>query len=72
MKKELRQRMDAAVGRVTEGDCNYLADILEIVAAEAGRWTNRWDDAVRIPDMIHDHARMFREMAPTVELEHVS
>jgi len=65
--QELERRMNAATGTPTAGDCNYLADVLSIVSTFADGWTNRADDAIRIPDMIAEQARYFRQLAKTKE-----
>jgi len=59
----LAQRMKAAVGQPMPGDNNYLADVIEILADEMRTWTNRADDAQRIPERLRDCSRFFRLQA---------
>lgn len=59
----IRQLIDqriVATGDTRPGQWNLVADILQMIAREAQGWTNRADDAIRIPDMIYelsDHCR---------------
>jgi len=59
--KSLEDRVKGHGG--TGGDFNFAADILDMSAHEADRWTNRADDATRIPDMLGDAARYLRGCA---------
>lgn len=65
MSKLYRQLADRvrANGDTSPGQLNLIADILSTVSHEAGHWTNRADDATRIPDMIYDASREFRAVA---------
>lgn len=56
------QRMEAA-GLVSPGDFTTVADVIAIAAAEADHWTGRWDDAIRIPDMLGDIAGALHKRA---------
>jgi hypothetical protein len=58
----LRKRIEAS-GDISPGAFNLAADLLALTANEAGRWTNRCDDAMRIPDMIYDGVDYLRAKA---------
>jgi len=62
MVQEIIRRLEH-YGYTSPGGFNLAADILELAAHESDNRTNRADDAMRIPDMIGDTARMLREMA---------
>jgi len=57
------------------GVYHLAADLLAIVEDEVRTWTNRADDAVRIPDVIGEavrEVRRFAEMAhPTFDMDTV-
>lgn len=57
--KELIDRVKAS-GDVSAGQWNLAADLIFIAAVEASRWTNRWDDAMRIPDMLSEAEQRLR------------
>jgi hypothetical protein len=59
---QLRDRV-MAFGDATDGQWHLVADILEHAATEACRWTNRADDARRIPDMLDEAVRFCRQQA---------
>jgi hypothetical protein len=40
---------------------NLAADIIELCAQEAAGWTNRADDACRIPDMLYETVSSIRK-----------
>jgi hypothetical protein len=44
------------------GNYHLAADIVDLCAAEADTWTNRSDDATRIPDVLGDAVRELREL----------
>lgn len=58
----LRDRLEAT-GDMSPGQWHFMADVLEHTATEATRWTNRADDARRIPDMIDEAVRFCRAQA---------
>jgi hypothetical protein len=47
----------------TTGDFNFAADILNMAEYEASLWTNRADDAIRIPDVLGTAAKILRAYA---------
>lgn len=49
----IKQRIEAT-GDNSPGQWNFVADILQIVGNEAQGWTNREDDATRIPQVIYE------------------
>jgi hypothetical protein len=57
--KELIDRVKAA-GDTSPGQWHLAADLIFIAAVEASRWTNRADDAVRIPDMLSEAEQRLR------------
>ena len=59
---QLRDRVEAS-GDTSSGNWHLVADILEHAATEATKWTNRADDARRIPDMLDDAVRFLRAAA---------
>ena len=62
--KELIQRCEMTGDFVPS--LNFAACIIEMMVMEAESWTNRADDAVRIPDMMMDHAVALRQKAKEV------
>jgi hypothetical protein len=60
--KECIDRVKAS-GDTSPGQWNLAADLMFIAAAEAEHWTNRADDATRIPDMLMDCERYLRQQA---------
>lgn len=60
--RELYDRVKAS-GDTSAGQLNLIADILSQVSSHADAWTRRVDDAMRIPDMIHESSKEFREAA---------
>lgn len=60
--KELVERVNAS-GDTSPGQWNLVSDILFIAAHEACRWTNRTDDAIRIPDMLSEASDYMRKQA---------
>lgn len=40
---------------------NFAADLLRIASNEASGWTNRYDDAMRLPDVLAEAAEALRE-----------
>jgi len=59
--KSLDDRIRGAGGQ--PGDYNFAADILDMASYEASQWTNRCDDARRIPDVLGEAARFLRACA---------
>ena len=64
--EQLEQRIEMS-GDTSPGAWNLAADLLKLVVEEASRWTNRADDAVRIPDVINEAARVLRARAAEPE-----
>lgn len=50
-------------GATKPGDYNLAADLIMICVDEADGWTNRADDATRIPEMLRDGVRALRQAA---------
>ncbi len=50
-------------GDTSPGAYNLAADLLHITANEMRGWTNRCDDAMRIPDHIYDGVDVLRKKA---------
>ena len=53
----------------TPGDFNFAADILNLAEQEADSWTNRPDDASRIPDTLGEAARFLRRCSKDDDAE---
>jgi hypothetical protein len=65
LEKALRQRVEQT-GDTSPGNWNFAADIVIICAMYASGWTNRTDDAMRIPDMLDEVGLALRECAKCV------
>lgn len=65
--KQLKDRLEAT-GDVSSSTWHFMADVLEHAASEADKWTNRADDARRIPDMIDEAVRWCRDEAKKHEV----
>lgn len=65
--KQLKDRLEAT-GDFSQPMWHFMADVLEHTANEADMWTNRADDARRIPDMIDEACRFCREEAKNHEV----
>lgn len=52
-------------GDTSPGAYNLAADIVQMCVDESAGWTNRWDDAMRIPDVLGEAERELREAART-------
>jgi hypothetical protein len=59
---QLIERIQAS-GDESPGAFNLAADLVTILSHEASLWTNRADDATRIPDMLADVARYLEQAA---------
>lgn len=65
--KQLQDRLEAT-GDFSQPMWHFMADVLEHAATEADKWTNRADDARRIPDVIDEAVRFCRENAKAAEV----
>lgn len=65
--KQLQDRLEAT-GDFSQPMWHFMADVLEHAATEADKWTNRVDDARRIPDVIDEAVRWCREEAKKHEV----
>lgn len=66
--RKLAERV-IATGDTTPGNWNMVADILELVANYTEGWTNRCDDAMRIPEVLWEASMRLRQCAAEVEEE---
>lgn len=57
--KQIIDRVEAA-GEYSAGAFNLAADLIELASHKAEGWTNRADDAIRIPGMLYDAVRVLR------------
>ena len=57
------QRLDRAGNPIRPGDLNLAADIVALCGREAEGWTHRYDDAMRIPDVLGEAADVLRDEA---------
>lgn len=72
MSKTIGQRLIERVeqaGDLSPGAFNLAADLLDIASTQAAGWTNRADDAVRIPDMLYDASIDLRRRADNATKE---
>lgn len=62
LEKALRRRVEQT-GDTSPGNWNFAADIVTICAMYAEGWTNRTDDAIRIPSMLDEAGQALCECA---------
>jgi hypothetical protein len=67
--KKLVHRIEDG-GDTSAGTWNLAADLIFIAAVEASRWTHRFDDAMRIPDMLSEAEQYLRRRARAAGGDH--